>query len=382
MRSGFLPFSLIALALSLTVVASGQRSTVPYDFSKNTFGDFEDLPSEENLLLTGALPPRVELVEIAVFDDPIDEDTDEDDVLYTGTWTASGTRGADAFAVPINYPLTPGSDYTFRISFFTTIDSADRASLYRSVRSSVESYLNLNYAVEDGELELNQSPRRLRRELDAIASESMRRYRVTSPLAFDGFSDVVLEQLKQLDGLEVSGTGRPEPLRNLMQLIDGELRSMLNQDMVMLRNQRIVTDVDAEDKPGYFSIVGGYGAVYYDGNLDDLDYGDGAFVGLGFPFSVTKVAPRILRNAELSVGVFVNDFEIDGRDFTGPIVNRPIFLGLDYKLFQFVRFNAGAVFLEEDDGNEDMFDNLDTRVRVRPFVGLSAKVNLTLSLDK
>lgn len=378
MRLATLFLSTLA-GLAATSTAVAQRATVPYDFARNTFGDFEDLPSEENLLITGALPPRVELVEIAVFEQEIDEDTDEDDILYVGQYTASGTVGAREFAVPINYPLYPGEDYTFRISYFTTTDSAQRAELYRQVRQTLESYLNLNYSVDEGTLELSESPRRLRRELDQIAQQSMRRYRITSPLAFEGFSDVILEQIKQLDGAPV---GQGAPLRNLMQLIDGELRSMLNQDMVMLRTQRIVTDVEAEDKPGYFSVVAGYGAAYYDGDLDDLDYGDGAFVGLGFPFSVTQVAPRILRNAEFSVGVFVNDFEIDGRDFTGPIVNRPIFAGLDYKLFQFVRFNAGAVFLEEDDGNEDMFDNLDTRVRVRPFVGLSAKLNLTLSLDK
>ena len=359
--------------------ALAQRATVPYDFAKNAFGDFEDLPSEENLLITGALPPNVELVEIAVFDDEIDADTDEADILTTGQFTAAGTVGARAFEVPLNYPLTPGRSYTFRISYFAAVDSADRARLYRQVRQTLESYLNLNYTVDDGELELAQSPRRLRRELDAIARESLRRYRVTSPMAFEGFSDVVLQQIDQLDGAPV---GQGAPLRNLMQLLDGELRSMLNQDMVVLRTERVVPDVTAEDKPGYFSIVGGYGAAYYGGDLDDLDYGDGAFVGLGFPFSVRKVAPRVLRNAEFSVGVFVNDFEIDGRDFTGPIIGRPLFAGLDYKLFQFVRFNAGAVFLEEDDGDEDMFENISTRVRVRPFVGLSAKLNLTLSLDK
>ena len=372
-------FLSIAAATSSASALIAQRATVPYDFARNAFGDFEDLPSETNLLITGALPPRVELVEVAVFEEEIDDDTEEDDVLYLGQYTASGTVGAREFAVPINFPLYPGEDYTFRISYFTTTDSATRADLYRQIRRTLESYLNLNYTVDDGAIELGQSPRRLRRELDQIAQQSMRRYRITSPLSFDGFSDVVLQQIRQLDGAPVE---QGAPLRNLMQLLDGELRSMLNQDMVMLRTQRVVTDVQTEPKPGYFSIVAGYGAAYYDGDLDDLDYGDGAFVGLGFPFSVTKVAPRVLRNAEFSVGVFVDDFEIDGRDFTGPIVNRPIFAGLDYKLFQFVRFNAGAVFLEEDDGNEDMFDNLDTRVRVRPFIGLSAKLNRTLSLDK
>ena len=373
-------FTLLVVAVAAFSPALAQRTTLYYDFARNTFGDFQDLPSEENLLISGALPPNTELVEVLLFD----EEVDMDDILYTGMWTANGTRGNTEFAVPINYRLTPGNDYTFQLNFFNRIEGAEREELYRQVRRNIEAYLNLQYTVDgDGELDLEASPRKLRRELDQIVQQSMRQYRITSPGAFEGFSDIVLEQLKALDGQPVGGSGaQPPQLNSLMGLMDGELRSILNQDIVMLRNQRVVADVDAEDKPGYFSIVGGYGAVYFDGDLDDLDYGDGAFVGLGFPFSATKVAPKILRNAELSIGVFVNDLEIDGRDYTGPIVERPIFLGLDYKLFSFVRLNAGAVFLEEDDGNEDMFENLDTRVRVRPFVGLSAKVNLSLSLDK
>ena len=374
--------TLLSLCLAALVIgpAAAQRATVFYDFAKNTFGDFEDLPSEEQLLITGDLPPGTELVEVSVYDDEVSPGED----LYTGFWTANGTTGSRAFAVPINYRLRPGSDYTFRIQFFTPVQGGDREALYRQVRKNVEAYLNLQYRTDDeGTLKLAESPRKLRRELDQIVHQSMRQYRVTSPGAFEGFSDVVLEQLKQLEGLNVQGgVAAAPPLRNLMDLVDGELRSMLNQDIVMLRNERVVSDVEAEDKPGYFSIVGGYGAVYYDGDLEDLEYDDAPFVGLGFPFSATKVAPKILRNAELSVGVFTRNLTLDGREFTGPIVGRPLFVGLDYKLFSFVRLNAGATFLEENDGDEDTFEDIDTRLRVRPFVGLSAKLNLSLSLDK
>jgi len=371
--------TLVFFFLIMSAAGMAQRSTVFYDFAKNTFGEFEDLPSEENLLITGALPPGTELVEIAVYD----EEPKAGDDLYTGFWTANGTVGNRDFQVPINYRLSPGNDYTFRILFFQPVTGEARRELYEQVRSNIEAYLNLNYSVDDeGKLKLAESPRKLRRELDQIVTQSIRQYRITSPGAFEGFSDIVIAQLKALDGQPVQTSSEESGLKSLMRLMDGELRSMLNQDIVVLRNERVVADVAAEDKPGYFSIVGGYGAVYIDGDFDNLDYGDGAFVGLGFPFAATKVAPKFLRNASLSVGVFVNDFEVEGIDYTGPIVDRPIFLGLDYKLFSFVRFNAGATFLEEDNGNEMELEGLDNRVLVRPFVGLSAKVNLSLSLDK
>ena len=373
--------SVLVAVLLASVTSHAQRETVFYDFAKNSFGDFADVPSEENLLITGALPPGTEVVEVSVFDEA---DDDVDDDIYTGQWMSTGVTGQRDFAVPINYRLRPGDDYTFVLRFFNGVTDESRTELYRQVRSSVEAYLNLNYEVDGGELELSRSPRKLRREMDAIVMQSMSRYRITSPDPFDGFSDIVLQQLEQLDGASIEGSdvSKDSQIRALMNLLDGELRSMLNQEIVMLKYERTVADVEAEDKPGYFSIVGGYGAAYFDGDFDDLEYGDGAFVGLGFPFSATKVAPKILRNAELSVGVFVNDFDVEGRTWTGPIVNRPFFVGLDYKLFSFVRFNAGAVILEPDDENQSTIDDLDNDIRIRPFVGLSAKLNLTLTLDK
>lgn len=374
-------FTLTLALLILALSGFAQRSTVYYDFAKNTFGNFEDLPAEEDLLINGALPPGTELVEIIVYQDEVKPK----DELYTGFWMANGTTGATEFSVPINYALTPGKDYTFVLSFYSPVKAEARKELYEQTRKNLEAYLNLNYEVDgkDNELELKQSARKLRRELDQIVLQSMSQYRITSPGAFQGFSDIVLEQLKSLDDYKLpEGNMKPAPLNSLMSLIDGELRSILNQDIVMLRTQRELADYKVEDKPGYFSIVGGYGAMYYGGDLDNLNYDDNPFVGLGFPFASTKVAPKFLRNAAFSAGIFTKDFQIDGRTFTGPIVNKPVFVGLDYKLFSFVRFNAGAVFLEEDDGGDLNLEDIDTRLRVRPFIGLSAKLNLSISLDK
>ena len=368
-------FALVMCALS----AFSQRSTVYYDFAKNTFGNFEDLPAEEDLLINGALPPGTELVEIIVYQDEVKAK----DELYTGFWMANGTTGATEFSVPINYALTPGKGYTFLLSFYTPVKTDARKELYEQTRKNLEAYLNLNYEIDGDKIELKRGARKLRNELDQIVLQSMSQYRITSPGAFQGFSDIVLEQLKSIDGYKIAeGAAQPAPLKSLMSLIDGELRSILNQDIVMLRTQRQLSDYKVEDKPGYFSIVGGYGAMYYGGELDNLNYDDNAFVGLGFPFATTKVAPKFLRNAAFSAGIFVKDFEIDGRTFTGPIVNKPIFVGLDYKLFSFVRFNAGGVFIEEDLGNPTNIENITTNVKIRPFIGLSAKLNLSISLDK
>jgi len=66
------------------------------------------------------------------------------------------------------------------------------------------------------------------------------------------------------------------------------------------------------------------------------------------------------------------------------IVGRPVYLGLDYKLFEFVRFNAGAAFLEKTEmivsGAEAGQTN--TKAFIRPFVGLSARIDLSIGFGK
>ncbi|MFK8056582.1 MAG: hypothetical protein AB8F78_10720 [Saprospiraceae bacterium] len=371
--------TLTTALIIITLSAFSQRATVYYDFAKNTFGNFEDLPAEEDLLINGALPPGTELVEVILYQDEVKPK----DELYTGFWMANGTTGATEFSVPMNYPLNPGREYTFVLSFYTPVKAEARKELYQQTRKNLEAYLNLNYEIDpdDNELELKQSARKLRRELDQIVLQSMSQYRITSPGAFSGFSDIVLAQLKSLDGYQLStANAQASPLTSLLSLIDGELRSILNQDIVMLRTQRELANYKVEDKPGYFFIVGGYGAMFYGGGGDNVSYDDNPFVGLGFPFATTKMAPKFLRNAAFSAGIFTKDFNVDGRTFTGPIVNKPVFVGLDYKLFSFVRFNAGAVLLEEVENDFGLA--VDSGVKVRPFVGLSAKLNLSISLDK
>jgi hypothetical protein len=53
---------------------------------------------------------------------------------------------------------------------------------------------------------------------------------------------------------------------------------------------------------------------------------------------------------------------------------------LGYKVFRFIRLNAGAVVLEEKSSN-DNFVNTE-RIKIRPFVGISAELNFWADFAK
>ena len=101
-----------------------------------------------------------------------------------------------------------------------------------------------------------------------------------------------------------------------------------------------------------------------------------------FPLANSTLAPKFLRNSSLTLGAFLQDFEdTDGNKVTGFLVGTPTYLGLDYKLFEFIRFNAGATFLEKEKVGQ-MSDDITSSLLVRPFIGLSARIDLTVSLGK
>lgn len=139
-----------------------------------------------------------------------------------------------------------------------------------------------------------------------------------------------------------------ERIEDLKNIICTEVLDLMNTPWSKLTISRFVDDYETEQKKGTFSVSLGYEGVYLDGKLDNLSYGSSLYAGLAFPLSNSTIAPKFLRNSSVVLGVFFNDFEDQsGNKVGGLIFDKPFYLGLDYKLFEFVRFNAGAVALEK-----------------------------------
>jgi len=82
-----------------------------------------------------------------------------------------------------------------------------------------------------------------------------------------------------------------------------------------------------------------------------------------------------LSRTSFSLGVMTTS-EIEdeqGNMYTGPIFKVPVYAALGYRAFQFMRINVGATVLE---------DVSQSSVKVYPFVGISAELNLSLRLAK
>jgi len=388
--------NLILFFAFFTTSLYGQYATVTFDSAMRTFNNFEPLPSEEDMMFTGSVPANVNVVEFKFFRG---KDTDFKDPLYVASWNRGAGDKGGSFKLPVNYKLNANKKYHVRVKYFQSVDSDDREKIYGALKNNLDAYLGQSLQSSSKKIKLTKSSKEMMKNLNTIVNYGLQEYRITNGIPFEGFSDLVKGQIEAIDDKKLnkvlfdanntsqamaSAKYRDQLIQDLQTLIHAEVRFVLNSDISRLVNQYDMSDVKTEDRNGYFSINVGYGAVYIDGDIDNLEYGRAPYVGLAFPLSTSTLAPKFFRNASITLGIFTKNFNDvgDRGPITGPIVKRPIYLGLDYKLFQFIRFNVGAAALEEESVNTGMVSGIENRVFFRPFVGLSAKINLSIGLDK
>ncbi len=382
----------LAIALFFTVFTYAQYQTVNYDPEKNYFNEGQPLPAEQPLMFTGQIPEDVDVIEISIF--PAKAKNDKD-LLYLATWKDLLDNTTQNYSLAVNYALRASTQYDFRIDFYRRMDKAAQAALAGQIADQANAYLNANIIVKNNQLTTARSPKRMVAEMEALIHEALADYRNQNDDGFEGLSSTVRQQLDNLDRVTIGqlkadstasrGQMIMRKVEELKAVVDADIRQLMNQPWSQLAISRYVDDYETERKKGFFSLSVGYGGVYIDGPLDDFTYGDAPYLGIAFPLSNSSIAPKFLRNSSVVIGAFLDNFEDDeGDKISGLVVGRPFYLGLDYKLFEFVRFNAGAAFLEETETVRNGEQGFDTNKKalVRPFVGLSARIDLSVRLGK
>lgn len=374
--------SVLILFFVLTLSLSAQFETVTFDYELSTFNDNQPLPSETAMIITGTIPDEIQMVEVKIY---TSKGRDGRDPLYQAAWKRPYNKPKGDFRVPVNYKLPSSKKYDVEINYLVRIDEKQRQEFYSQLKESLNAYIDQIFDLKKNKFELDKSPRQAIADMNELVEGALTVYRSQTASEFAGFSDIIrekMEDLKKTDILHRDSTGvgmEPLKIASLKKLLHNEVRYLLNDDLLKIADARYVEDYETDNKSGYFALSAGYGAVYLGGNINNLDYDTAPYISIGFPLSTSRIAPTFLRNSSLTLGIFLSDFENDeGGEITGPIVKKPIQVGLDYKLFQFIRFNVGAALLEENGNN----NGDDSRIFVQPFIGLSAKVNLQLSFDK
>ncbi len=386
---------IILLFVALTIQSFGQLSTINYEGELNQLNNGLPLPAEQKLLLVGDIPVTVNLVELDLY---TTKGKNDRDALYENRWKRPVNNNGTQFRLPINYQLNAGKSYDFVLSYYHKLSSEQTVQLYQQLVKNLDNYVEQSFQIGNKKVLFSKKTKRMMKDLDEVVKVGLSNYRTTNQSTFNGFSDIIAGQLEKIDDASLNKAERvieeadknkakrsyqEKMIADLKDMIHTEVQSVMNDEWNGLSQQHRVDAVETEKRNGYFSLNVGYGAVYLDGDIDNLSYGAAPYVGLAFPLSTSTIAPKFFRNASVTVGVFTKNFDGENEsEITGPIIKRPVYLGLDYKLFQFVRFNAGAAFLEEVGADNGQVGGIEKRVFIRPFVGVSAKINISVGLDK
>lgn len=367
-----------------------QYTTVTYDVERNWFNEGQPLPAEKAIILKGLTPEGVQLIELNIMS------AKKSDLLYQAS---ANTQPNKEFSMPFNFKLRASDKYDFRVDFFRPVAVADRQKVGERLTETLNAYIDVNLSGEKT-IKLLKKSKHTIKEMNGLVTDAMASYRIKTPDWKTEFSEIVCLKLEQLEKADLQKgyikgdtTTTKKAVRNNTRLnlinelktqIQREVTQMLNREMLVLSDSRMVDNYETETKENGLAVNVGYGGVYLSGKLEDANYGAAPYVGLAFPLGNSVLGSKFLSNSSVTLGFFLDNFEDEkGNEVTGFLVNRPLYVGLDHKLFKFIHLNAGAAFLEGTEINSTNPDVMeDTKVMVRPFVGLSARINLNVGLGK
>jgi hypothetical protein len=365
-----------------------QYSTVLYNAERNNFNENQALPAENNFIINGAVGADINQVDVTIYRSG---DAKRKKPLYQGVWKRPYGNNKDMFSIPMNYKLRSGGEYDFNVDYYRTLSETEQEYLKVRLFQTLDAYVVSSLEVNRRTIELLKPYRIIMNDINTIVEDGLSIYKTRTERVFDGFSDVVKGKIKQIEDADLKsgkymfGQKKRESkalyaqslLDDLLKLIHNEVEQVLNAELLTVKESKMVDDYPVAKNKGSLSLNLGYGGTHFSGALNNLDYGSSPFLGVSLPFGRKAFSP-FWSNTSLSAGVFLYNFEnAAGQEISGPIVKRPTYVGLGYKLFKFVRLNAGATFTEKISTTDTGLNLKD--VQVRPFVGISAEINLAVS---
>lgn len=378
----------------ISTIAQAQFEVVEYSPAEGWFNNGQPLPAESNLILTGSVPPEVDLLIVSLFKAG---QAGQQAPQYQTEWQRLPQQDDGMFRLPIAYPLKGNSGYDIEFQYYETLGPKQRDPLVKDIYEALKRYLEQQAPANGPEQSLQSSSGRMVRELNELVQKQLQGYRLLQEPQFPGFSATLrqaLDNLRDLEGTIPAGEASDKAQQRqqayeqqrqaVIDLIRAEWMAYADQPILQRNQRRVVNNYQTESTRNPIAINAGFGGVYLGGNVENLSYGTSPYLGISLPLSNRSTAPTFFRNTSVSMGVFVNNFENEAQEtITGPVFGRPYYLGLGYNLFRFIRINVGATALETQGASSvgNGSAGLDVNaISIQPFVGLSAELDLWLGL--
>jgi hypothetical protein len=373
---------------TLTFKANAQYETLILDYEKSCFGQNEPLPSNKNFVITGVANTNIPYIEVAIYDGKHKEGNEP---VYETFWKRDLNSQSPKFTVSINQHLRENKAYDVLIKYYRVATIGEAEGLQTNLTNTLDAYIEQSYKLSNSNIDFNKSPKKTIMDLNEIVITGMSQYRHRTRFSFESFSDVVemkIEQIEKQSLKSVSNANaangddagtrvifRDKLLTELKDMIHTEVGQYLNRELYIMIDDKYIEDYPTEELQNSLPVNIGYGGALLSTDFNNFNYTAGPYLGLSFPFGKEGSQSKFLQRSSLSFGVILdqNLFDQDNVAYRGPIFGVPVYGALGYRAFRFIRINAGVTVLE---------NVTSSNINVYPFIGISAELNLSLSLAK
>lgn len=379
---------LVLLVWSLSQTHSWSQeaiSSINLDLIQNKINGGLPLPSEEKFYVQGAIPSTIELVKIDVYPSKKSKKSG-----YTYFWKAPFGYNELAFRVLIEDPLRANDDYHMEIGFYQKAGVDEVKELRELIHTNLSTYLTTITSVKKGGIHMEDSDEQIINNLSKIVTRGAYYFEMPTAVPFPGFSDLTLKKLEQRKKLKmgkakynVSGLGDGDNARGayarqyldeLEEIIFAEVDQYFSTNLLARVDEKKFQNYPTEKKANSIPINVGYGAISLAQNLPQQEFVYSPYAGVSFPLG-NRTFARFMSNMSLSTGIFVSGGMENslGEKISGPAFDRPVYVGLGYSFFRFIRLNAGGTFITTETAAGD-------NRSFQPFVGVSAEFRFWLGI--
>ncbi len=385
-------FLLSISLLSFIHFAFGQTRSVVFNYDQSNFDNNQPLPVATNFVITGPVNNQVTMVEVKIF---TDKPKSNEDPLYQSVWKQNSAKKESNFFIPINFKLK-SMDYDVVVNYYRMLDQNEVESIRQDLFDALDAYLQQS-RLNKPRLKLLKKTQETLDDLNSIVNSASVYHKNIQNIKFPGFSDITREKIKSIESITKRTAKHRYPELNnnqaliqyhqdqvdeLKLIVKSEASYILNTGLSVLADSKYVDNYPVEATRTILTLHGGYGGVYLGGGAEDLSYGSGFRAGLTFPLGRKAYASKFWSNSAIIAGFYFNNFEnANDVKVSGPIFKRPTYVGLGYKVFNFIRISGGATFLENQDTAGGL-GNLGNKVFIRPFIGIQADLNFWMELAR
>lgn len=378
-------FVLTILGVFLSTLSLlGQVTTVDLDLLQNKINGGKPLPAEQAFYIRGAIPEKIEMVTLKIYPSKKTEKAG-----YSYFWKSPFGYKDISYQVLVSDPLRSNEDYYLEIGFYQRAGSEQIEEVRALINQNIKTYLSTITSIKKGGIHFSESDIVILNNMKKIVEQGAYYFELPNGEQFPGFSDITQSKLEQREKLKMgkakynaTGVGENDNARavyaaqyleELNAIISSEISQYLSPNMLVRVDEKIFDNYPTEKTSNALPINIGYGGISLSEGLPNQEFVHGPYVGVSFPLG-NRTFARFMNNMSISAGAFISgkmENSLNER-ISGPVIERPVYVGLGYNFFRVIRLNAGGTFIttEKLSGN-----NVNS---FQPFIGVSAEFKLWL----